>query len=70
MIIIISTCADKLHETEFVKPIENVLKEAGIKFNTKFYKEINDNDLENCDKIIISGTSLDDYESIEIFSCF
>jgi GMP synthase-like glutamine amidotransferase len=70
MILIISTCADKLHETEFVKPIENVLKENKINFISKFYKEINDSDLSNAEKIIISGTSLEDYEYLKDISLF
>ena len=32
MILIISTCADKLHEKECVTPIENVLKENNIEY--------------------------------------
>tara|TARA_Y100000296_G_scaffold87115_1_gene129897 strand:+ start:3194 stop:3682 length:489 start_codon:yes stop_codon:yes gene_type:complete len=59
MILIINICKEKLHEFEFVKPIENVLKEKKRKFNTKHYSKIIDNDL-LADKIIICGTSLRD----------
>jgi len=60
MILLISTCSEKLHELEFVKPIEQILSEGKINFFTKHYSEIADADLKKADKIIICGTSLKD----------
>jgi GMP synthase (glutamine-hydrolysing) len=62
MILIISTCEEKIHELEFVKPIENILKEKKESFITKHYKELKKDDLNKASKIIISGTSLKDNE--------
>ncbi len=70
MILIISTCADVLHENEFVKPIENILNENDIWYYTKHYKEVNDKDLKKCSKVIISGTSLEDNQYFKDISLF
>ena len=37
-ILIISTCKEKLHELEFVKPIEKILLKNEIQFSTINYK--------------------------------
>lgn len=58
-ILLISTCKETLHEYEFVKPIENIIKKD---FFTKNYSKIQKSDLEKADKIIICGTSLKDNE--------
>jgi len=60
MILIINTCKEKLHYFEFVKPIEDVLRNNKIKFFTKHYSQIKEPDLEKADKVIICGTSLKD----------
>jgi GMP synthase (glutamine-hydrolysing) len=65
MILIISTCKNKFHELEFVKPIEDILKANNIKFQTKHYSQISQKDINNSNKIIISGTSLTDNEFIK-----
>lgn len=70
-ILLISTCAEKLHKLEFVKPIEKILKENKINFFTKHYSKLNiRGDLANADKIIICGTSLKDNEFINHLSLF
>mgnify|MGYP001570617223 CR=1 FL=1 len=58
MILIINLCKEKLHYYEFVKPVEDILKDKGIKFFTKNYRKISEADLKKSDKIIICGTSL------------
>jgi GMP synthase-like glutamine amidotransferase len=63
MILIISTCKQKLHENEFVKPIENILKKFKIK--TIHYTKIKNSDIKNSKKIIISGTSLKDIDYLK-----
>lgn len=45
MILLINTCKEKLHYYEFVKSIEDILKENKIKFFTQHYNEITDKDL-------------------------
>ncbi len=64
-ILLISTCKEKLHDLEFVKPIEDILKKNNLQFISKNYKKLIKKDLENCNKIIISGTSLIDNEFLE-----
>lgn len=55
--LIISTCADKLSELEFVKPIERLVG----KCTTKHYSNLTKEDTDNADKIIITGTALKDF---------
>ena len=65
MIIVINICEHKLHELEFVKPIEDILKNNKIKYQTIHYKELTNKQLGKADKIIITGTSLKDNEFIK-----
>lgn len=65
MILIINICKEKLHEFEFVKPIENILRDNNIKYFVKHYKNANDKDINKSDKIIICGTSLKDNDFLE-----
>ncbi len=57
MILIIKTNSNELHDLEFVKPIENILKKD---FKTVHYSKLSKKDLEMAEKIIITGTSLQD----------
>lgn len=68
-ILVVNTCKEKLHYLEFVKPIEDILKENGLVFETKHYKKISDKDLQ-AEKIIICGTSLKDNDFIENLDYF
>jgi GMP synthase (glutamine-hydrolysing) len=65
MILLISTCAEELHELEFVKPIEDILRKSKIPYSTKHYKNISESDLKKADKVIICGTSLQDNEFLK-----
>ncbi|MEK6885759.1 MAG: hypothetical protein AABX17_02225 [Nanoarchaeota archaeon] len=65
MILLINICKEKLHYLEFVKPTEDILRLNKITFFTKGYKEVQQKDLEKCEKVIICGTSLKDNEFIE-----
>lgn len=62
MILVINICKERLHYFEFVKPIEDILKEKNIKFFTRHYKKLEEGDLMNAKSIIICGTSLYDNE--------
>jgi GMP synthase-like glutamine amidotransferase len=64
MILLISTCKEKLHELEFVKPIEKILSENKIKFKTIHYSKLKYSDLSSAGKIIIPGTSIQDNQFI------
>jgi GMP synthase (glutamine-hydrolysing) len=65
MNLLINICKEKLHYYEFVKPIEDILKNNKTKFFTRHYKEISDKDLEKAGKVIICGTSLKDDEFLK-----
>lgn len=69
-ILIISTCSEKLHELEFVKPVEKILNESGKSFFTRHYKKLKKGDLRKADKIIICGTSLKDNKFLEDINHF
>ena len=60
MILIISTNSEPLHYEEFVKPVEEILKEKKAKFKTLHYSKLKNSDIKNSSKIIITGTSLKD----------
>ena len=70
MILLINICKEKLHYFEFVKPIENILKNNKIKYFKKHYKKIRKEDLKNARKIIICGTSLKDEEFLKDINYF
>lgn len=72
MILIINICKEKLHYLEFVKPIEDILREKNIEYKTIYYKKITDKELLNkkLKKIIICGTSLKDNEYLENLDSF
>jgi len=62
MILLISTCEQKLSELEFVKPIKEILKKECF---IRHYSKISKRDLEKAEKIIICGTALKDFEYLE-----
>jgi GMP synthase (glutamine-hydrolysing) len=59
MILIISICKEKLHELEFVKPIEDIVRKID-KVKVVNCQNLKDSDIAKADKIIICGTSLKD----------
>ncbi len=61
MILIISTCTDKLSELEFVRPIEKLVG----KCTTKHSSEITKSDVTSTAKIIITGTALKDFDYLK-----
>lgn len=64
MILVVNICKEKLHYHEFVKPILDILKKD-IKYSVKGYKDITNKDLENADKVVICGTSLQDNDFMD-----
>ncbi len=70
MILIIKICKENLHYYEFVKPIEDILKQNKIDFQTCYYKKLSEKSILKYEKIIISGTSLKDnnfFDNINYF---
>lgn len=66
-ILIIKTNKEKLHDLEFVNPIANLISE---KTTIKHYSKFTKKDLEKADKIIITGTSLQDNEFFKEIKSF
>ena len=65
MILIIKTNSERLHDLEFVKPIEKILEKNKIKFKTIHYSELKEKHLKKAKKIILTGTSLKDNKFLE-----
>jgi GMP synthase-like glutamine amidotransferase len=63
-ILLVSTCENKLHELEFIRPIINIIKEK-FEFEINHYINIKESDIEKFDKIIICGTSLKDNKYLQ-----
>jgi GMP synthase (glutamine-hydrolysing) len=70
MILIISTCSEKLHDLEFVKPIEKIIEENKIPFKPVHYSKLNKKLISSSKKIIICGTSLKDNKFLENLNFF
>lgn len=70
MILIIKTPNRKLHDLEFIKPIEDVLVKNNIDFKSVHYTELNKELISTADKIIISGTSLKDNACLDDINQF
>ncbi len=68
MILIISTCQNKLSEEEFVKPIVNIVKNSKKEYKIKYYKDIGY--VDDYEKIIICGTALKDNEYLNYLTKF
>ena len=64
MILIISTCKEELSELEFVRPIEQLIKEC----KTVHFKKVTIQDIDRADKIIIAGTALKDFDYLTNFA--
>jgi GMP synthase-like glutamine amidotransferase len=60
MILLINICREKLHELEFVKPVEEILLGVGIEFKTVHYSDLKKSEIFSYSKVIICGTSLKD----------
>lgn len=58
MILIISTCKEKLSELEFIEPLKRIIETCEL-IN---YADITEKEICNADKIIISGTALKDFD--------
>ncbi|MBI4017196.1 MAG: hypothetical protein HY363_05900 [Candidatus Aenigmarchaeota archaeon] len=61
MILIISTCKEKLSELEFVLPIARIIGKCVLRHHT----EVTDRDIASAKKIILTGTALKDFEYLK-----
>jgi len=59
-VLIINLCSEWLHYHEFVKPIEDILKNSDEKYFVRNYLDLDKKDIEKTSKIIICGTPLND----------
>src|SRR3989338_9677479 len=62
MILLISTCSEKLSEEEFVKPIAAIVGKDALVMH---FSNIKQKNLEDCEKIIICGTALGENEYLK-----
>ena len=60
MILIIQIHSIPFHYYEFIKPIEDIIKNTGLTYTSIHYSNLTKEYLEKADKILISGTSLKD----------
>ncbi len=65
MILIVSLCAQELHEEEFVKPIVKVVSKFEEDVLVVHYKDLSSEELSRAEKIILSGTALSDFEYLD-----
>jgi len=65
MILIVNVCKEKLHENEFVRPVEEIVKKAGHKLFTRKFDQVFEEDMNEAEKIIICGTALKDFEYLD-----
>jgi GMP synthase (glutamine-hydrolysing) len=62
MILIVNICNNLLHYQEFVRPIEDIIRNTEEPFITRHYTELTSKDVYDSHRIIITGTSLQDFE--------
>ncbi len=68
--LVISICREKLHDFEFVNPIVNLVNASNSEALIVHYKNLTEKELKLCEKAIICGTSLADFDylnNIELF---
>ena len=70
MILLLNTSVESLHYYEFVKPIEDIIKNQNLKFKTLHYTQLKNKDLSGYEKIIICGTSLKDNKYLDDLEFF
>ena len=70
MIILIQISKETFHYFEFVKPIEDILKNINADYISINYKELTEEILSKSDKVIICGTSLKDNSFLDDTSDF
>lgn len=64
MILLVNLCKEPLHALEFVEPVESIVRSCE-EVVMKHYKIVERADIVAADKIIICGTSLDDFDYLQ-----
>lgn len=70
-VLLIDVCSQPLHSLEFVRPIKDILTAENIKVKELAANQLNNKILDECDAVIICGTSLLDdryLEDLDVFS--
>ena len=61
MILIIDVCSDGLSYFEFVKPVEDIVRESGMVSATRHFLRVNHVDISQAERVIVCGTALKDF---------
>lgn len=61
---------ESLFFDEFVKPVEDIVKEETLNYEIKHYKDLNDQETNNYNKIILCGVSLKDNDYLNYLKKF
>ena|SRR3989344_8972102 len=64
-LLIINLCKHDLHYFEFVKPIEDIAGRMKMKYKAILLKDLKSSDLQRSGRIIICGTSLQDFDYLD-----
>jgi GMP synthase (glutamine-hydrolysing) len=68
MILVVSTCKYRLSEEEFVDPVIDIIREAGLDYTLKRYSE--ELNFTRYTKVIICGTALKDFDYMNYIDNF
>ena len=60
MILVVSLCAEKMHDLEFVRPVCALLQKLQVKFQVVHYSHVSS--VPTVEAVILCGTSLADFE--------
>ncbi|MAG39882.1 hypothetical protein CMI41_02865 [Candidatus Pacearchaeota archaeon] len=64
-VLVLNVCKERLHGLEFVRPVEEILRQSKLDHETCHYKQLTERILNRCTHMIICGTSLRDNHFIE-----
>ena len=69
-VLLLDVCAQPLHSLEFVRPIQDILRHEHIVFKTLNCNTLESKFLEDCEAVIICGTSLLDESYLDDLKSF
>jgi GMP synthase-like glutamine amidotransferase len=70
MILIVDVCSERLSYFEFVKPVEDIVRETGLNSLTKDFLDVRQRDVCRAEKVIVCGTALKDFKYLSCFDKF
>ena len=65
MILIVNVCSEGLSYFEFVKPVEDIVRKAGLNSVMRHYLNLNRLDISQAEKIIMCGTAMKDFQYLD-----